>query len=87
MEWPLSFRVPDSDNVLTTEATKIVRDDDNGVAYAWNAKEYKWDKIGEIVDGPNDGLKRPVLDGVEYDYVFDVDVGDGEPIRKLPYNR
>ncbi|GAB2222528.1 hypothetical protein Drorol1_Dr00016646 [Drosera rotundifolia] len=67
--------------------TKIVREGDNGVAYAWNAKEYKWDKIGEVVDGPNDGLKHPVLDGVEYDYVFDVDIGDGEPIRKLPYNR
>ncbi|GAB2250396.1 hypothetical protein Droror1_Dr00016646 [Drosera rotundifolia] len=67
--------------------TKIVREGDNGVAYAWNAKEYKWDKIGEVVDGPNDGLKHPMLDGVEYDYVFDVDIGDGEPIRKLPYNR
>ncbi|GMP38058.1 hypothetical protein CsSME_00009465 [Camellia sinensis var. sinensis] len=32
-------------------------------------------------------MKRPVLDGVEYDYVFDVDIGDGEPTRKLPYNR
>ncbi|EXB63614.1 hypothetical protein L484_026955 [Morus notabilis] len=43
--------------------------------------------IGEVVDGPDDGMKRPVLDGIEYDYVFDVDIGDGEPIRKLPYNR
>lgn len=45
--------------------------------------------IGEVIDGPDDGngMKRPVLDGVQYDYVFDVDIGDGEPIRKLPYNR
>ena len=76
-------------------------------------------QIGEVVDGPDDGMKRPVLDGIEYDYgqhlviscsephfpysleihltfyldcyiillsVFDVDIGDGEPIRKLPYN-
>ncbi|KNA10607.1 hypothetical protein SOVF_142770 [Spinacia oleracea] len=67
--------------------TKVVREGDNGVAYSWNMKEYKWDKIGEVVDGPGDGLKRPVLDGKEYDHVFDVDIGDGEPIRKLPYNR
>ncbi|GAB4853932.1 hypothetical protein Ancab_018141 [Ancistrocladus abbreviatus] len=67
--------------------TKVVREGDNGVAYVWNAKEHKWDKIGEVVDGPNDNLKRPMLDGIEYDYVFDVDIGDGEPIRKLPYNR
>ncbi|KAK9077301.1 hypothetical protein SSX86_005638 [Deinandra increscens subsp. villosa] len=67
--------------------TLIVREGDNGVAYAWNMKEQQWDKIGEVIDGPDDGMKRPVLDGVQYDYVFDVDIGDGEPIRKLPYNR
>ncbi|KAM3743055.1 hypothetical protein ACB098_07G116300 [Castanea mollissima] len=67
--------------------TKVVREGDNGVAYAWNLREQKWDKIGEVVDGPDDNLRRPVLDGIEYDYVFDVDIGDGEPIRKLPYNR
>ncbi|KAE8702211.1 4-hydroxy-3-methylbut-2-enyl diphosphate reductase [Hibiscus syriacus] len=44
-------------------------------------------KIGEVVDGPDDSTNRSVLDGVQYDYVFDVDIGDGEPIRKLPYNR
>ncbi|WOH04652.1 hypothetical protein DCAR_0624063 [Daucus carota subsp. sativus] len=67
--------------------TKVVREGDSGVAYAWNMIENKWDKIGEVVDGPDDSMKRPVLNGKEYDYVFDVDIGDGEPIRKLPYNR
>ncbi|XP_071930791.1 uncharacterized protein [Coffea arabica] len=67
--------------------TKVVREGDNGVAYTWNMREYKWDKIGEVIDGPDDSLTRPVLDGIQYDYVFDVDIGDGEPIRKLPYNR
>ncbi|KAL5858141.1 hypothetical protein ACOSQ3_005599 [Xanthoceras sorbifolium] len=67
--------------------TKIVREGDNGVAYSWNMKEQKWDKVGEVVDGPDDGMNRPVLDGIQFDYVFDVDIGDGEPIRKLPYNR
>ncbi|GFQ03817.1 phospholipase a-2-activating protein [Phtheirospermum japonicum] len=67
--------------------TKVVREGDNGVAYSWNMREQKWDKIGEVIDGPNDNLKRPMLDGTQYDYVFDVDIGDGEPVRKLPYNR
>ncbi|XP_059314154.1 uncharacterized protein LOC132064980 [Lycium ferocissimum] len=67
--------------------TKVVREGDNGVAYAWNMMEQKWDKIGEVVDGPDDGMARPLLDGIQYDHVFDVDIGDGEPIRKLPYNR
>ncbi|KAL8143565.1 hypothetical protein V2J09_016597 [Rumex salicifolius] len=66
--------------------TKIVREGDNGVAYSWNAREQKWDKIGEVVDGPDDNMKRPVLDGTQYDYVFDVDLGDGQPMRKLPCN-
>ncbi|KAK4798160.1 hypothetical protein SAY86_030486 [Trapa natans] len=67
--------------------TKVIREGDNGMAYAWNMMEQKWDKIGEVVDGPEDSLGRPVHNGVQYDYVFDVDIGDGEPIRKLPYNR
>ncbi|KAJ6692635.1 PHOSPHOLIPASE A-2-ACTIVATING PROTEIN [Salix purpurea] len=71
----------------TDGQTKVIREGDNGVAYAWDLREQKWDKIGEVVDGPEDGMKLPVLDGFEYDYVFDVDIGDGEPIRKLPYNR
>lgn len=25
-------------------------------------------KIGEVVDGPDDNLRRPVFDGIEYDY-------------------
>lgn len=67
--------------------TLIVREGDNGVAYSWNSKEQKWDKIGEIVDGPGDNTSSQVYNGVRYDHVFDVDIGDGEPIRKLPYNR
>lgn len=67
--------------------TKVVREADNGVAYSWDMKEQRWDKLGEVVDGPDDGMNRPILDGIQYDYVFDVDIGDGEPTRKLPYNR
>lgn len=67
--------------------TKIIREGDNGVAYSWNSKEFKWDKIGELVDGPGEGSSNQVLDGIHYDYVFDVDIADGERARKLPYNR
>ncbi|XP_052733589.1 uncharacterized protein LOC108340503 isoform X2 [Vigna angularis] len=70
----------------TDGQTKIVREGDNGVAYGWNKREQKWDKIGEVVDGPEES-NRQLFDGIQYDYVFDVDIGDGMPIRKLPYNR
>ncbi|KAJ3670094.1 hypothetical protein LUZ60_010418 [Juncus effusus] len=68
--------------------TLIVREGDNGVAYSWNARESQWDKIGEVVDGPGEagGQQGQLYNGTRYDYVFDVDIGDGEPIRKLPYN-
>ncbi|KAG4967092.1 hypothetical protein JHK87_032743 [Glycine soja] len=48
----------------TDGQTKVVREGDNGVAYGWNMKEQKWDKIGEVVDGP------------EESNLFDVDIGD-----------
>lgn len=25
--------------------TKVIREGDNGVAYAWNMREQKWDKV------------------------------------------
>jgi phospholipase A-2-activating protein len=37
------------------------------------------------VDAVGNG-RRQVYNGVEYDYVFDVDIRDGAPPLKLPYN-
>lgn len=28
--------------------TKVVREGDNGVAYAWNLREQKWDKVSTV---------------------------------------
>ncbi|KAG0631249.1 hypothetical protein M758_1G238100 [Ceratodon purpureus] len=66
--------------------TRIVREGTSGVAYSWNLNEYKWEKVGEVVDGPGNSAEAKTLHGVTYDYVFDVDIGDGLPTRKLPYN-
>lgn len=44
-----------------------------------------WQKIGEVVDAVGSGRKQ-LYQGKEYDYVFDVDVQDGVPPLKLPYN-
>ncbi|KAK6136812.1 hypothetical protein DH2020_029447 [Rehmannia glutinosa] len=62
--------------------TKVVREGDNGVAYSWNMREQKWDKIGEVVDGPDDNMKRPVLDGIQYDYENPYDVADKWLLRE-----
>ena len=51
----------------------------------WSLAEGKWSKIGDVVDAV--GEKRKQLhEGQEYDYVFDVDIGEGMPALKLPYN-
>lgn len=44
-----------------------------------------WQKIGEVVDAVGSGRKQ-LYNGKEYDYVFDVDVQEGAPPLKLPYN-
>lgn len=45
----------------------------------------QWQKIGEVVDAIGSGRKQ-LYEGKEYDYVFDVDIQDGVPPLKLPYN-
>ena len=45
----------------------------------------QWQKIGDVVDAVGSGRKQ-LYQGKEYDYVFDVDVQEGAPPLKLPYN-
>lgn len=65
--------------------TKMVSN--NGVieAHQWSMASQKWEKIGEVVGGVGSGQKK-LHQGKEYDYVFDVDIADGVPPLKLPYN-
>ena len=51
----------------------------------WNGDNLEWQKIGEVVDAISSNRKK-FHDGKEYDYVFDVDIKDGAPSLKLPYN-
>lgn len=41
--------------------------------------------MGEVVDAVGSSRKQ-LYEGKEYDYVFDVDIQDGVPPLKLPYN-
>ena len=51
----------------------------------WNSASMSWQKIGDVVDAVGSGRKQ-LYQGREYDYVFDVDVQEGVPPLKLPYN-
>jgi phospholipase A-2-activating protein len=43
-------------------------------------------QIGTVVEGEGTGTSKKLHEGKEYDYVFDIDIEDGKPPLKLPYN-
>ncbi|KAF9358012.1 hypothetical protein BGX26_002652 [Mortierella sp. AD094] len=64
---------------------KMVRVGNTVEAYSWSNAEQSWSKIGEVVDAVGQNRKQ-LYGGVEYDHVFDIDVGEGVPALKLPFN-
>jgi len=52
-------------------------------AYQWSNSDQKWIKVGVVVDSVSSN--KTLFEGKEYDYVFDIDIGDGSILR-LPYN-
>jgi phospholipase A-2-activating protein len=64
---------------------KMIRNGDIVEAYQWDSASSSWTKIGEVVDAVGSSHKQ-LYEGKEYDYVFDVDIKDGVPPLKLPYN-
>lgn len=63
----------------------IIRNGSKVEVYMWDSAKAEWNRFGEVVDAVGTPAKS-VVDGREYDYVFDVDLGDGLPPRKLGYN-
>ncbi|KAI0949929.1 hypothetical protein AcV7_008555 [Taiwanofungus camphoratus] len=64
---------------------KMVKNGENVEAHQWDSATSSWQKIGDVVDAVGSGRKQ-LHEGKEYDYVFDVDVQEGMPPLKLPYN-
>ncbi|KUJ09495.1 putative polyubiquitin binding protein [Mollisia scopiformis] len=55
-------------------------------AHTWSAAENQWINVGTVVDAVGSSGKKVDYLGQEYDFVFDVDIEDGKPPLKLPYN-
>ena len=65
----------------------FVREDDGSVtAHLWSASASQWNLVGTVVSGEGTGTQKKQYNGKEYDYVFDIDIEDGKPPLKLPYN-
>jgi phospholipase A-2-activating protein len=66
--------------------TQVVKEKDGrAYAYQWSIQGNTWVKVGEVVDSAGNAQKVS-YNGKDYDYVFDVDIKEGEPPLKLPYN-
>ncbi|ORY26315.1 putative phospholipase A-2-activating protein [Naematelia encephala] len=63
----------------------MIKNDGQVEAYQWSASQKTWQQIGQVVDAIGQGRKQ-LYEGQEYDYVFDVDVSEGMPPLKLPFN-
>jgi len=75
--------------------TVVVMEGQAGIAYSWNGGTKEWERLGEVMSGPDtgaaaaaaaDGSIKKTLNGVEWDYIIDVDVADGAPPLKLALN-
>jgi len=69
--------------------TKLVKEGDKVCVYSWDGVKQEWTKVGDVVGEANtnkDPSAKTTFEGKEYDYVFDVDIEDGAPPLKLPYN-
>ncbi|EMC94016.1 hypothetical protein BAUCODRAFT_74759 [Baudoinia panamericana UAMH 10762] len=65
----------------------FIREHDGSVtAHLWSSTTSQWNLIGSVVSGEGSGANKRQYDGKEYDYVFDIDIEDGKPPLKLPYN-
>eukprot|EP00112_Aurelia_sp_Birch-Aquarium-sp1_P008651 Seg1958.5 transcript_id=Seg1958.5/GoldUCD/mRNA.D3Y31 product="Phospholipase A-2-activating protein" protein_id=Seg1958.5/GoldUCD/D3Y31 len=71
--------------------TKLVKRGNIVEAHQWDGTQQRWQKVGEVVgaagtEGSDRTANKKVYNGKEYDYVFDVDIQEGKPPLKLPFN-
>ncbi|KAL0258137.1 WD repeat protein Lub1 [Diplodia seriata] len=85
-------QLPGTDFLTSKSGTKegqvqMIREDNGNVAaYTWSTAASQWINVGTVVDAVGSSGKKITFNGKDYDYVFDVDIEDGKPPLKLPYN-
>ncbi|CAG4941351.1 unnamed protein product [Parnassius apollo] len=67
--------------------TKLVRRGTNVKCYSWSAAECTWNEIGDVLGANSPSEGKTMYQGKEYDFVFSVDIKDGAPPIKLPFNK
>ncbi len=65
----------------------MVREANGSVgAYQWSQGAHEWLSVGTVVDAVGSSGRKVDYAGKSYDYVFDVDIEDGKPPLKLPFD-
>ena len=67
---------------------QMIRESDGSVtAHQWSTAANQWVSVGTVVDSAGgSGGRKITYNDKDYDYVFDIDIKDGAPPLKLPYN-
>jgi phospholipase A-2-activating protein len=66
---------------------QMIREPNGSVtAHTWSIATREWIAVGTVVDAAGSSGRKTEYLGQDYDYVFDVDIEDGKPPLKLPYN-
>lgn len=63
----------------------MVKNGEQVEAHMWSSSTQSWTNVGTVVDAVGSNRKKE-YQGKEYDFVFDVDIQEGMPPLKLPYN-
>lgn len=85
-------QLPGPDFLVNKSGTKegqvqMIKEHDGSVsAHQWSSGQKQWINIGTVVDAVASSGKKTSFSGKQYDYVFDVDIEEGKPPLKLPYN-
>ena len=85
-------KLPGPDFLTQKSGTKegqvaMIREADGSVtAHQWSQGAASWVNVGTVVDAVGSSGKKKEYLGQDFDYVFDVDIEDGKPPLKLPYN-
>ena len=66
---------------------QMIKESDGSItAHSWSVASQKWDKVGTVVESASGSGQKKEYQGKMYDYVFDVDIEEGKPPLKLPFN-
>ncbi|XP_039615773.1 phospholipase A-2-activating protein [Polypterus senegalus] len=69
--------------------TRLIKDGEKVEAFQWSISDGRWIKIGDVVGssgGTQNTSGKVLYEGKEFDFVFTIDVNEGGPSLKLPYN-